>query len=121
VSVRIRVAPVLLMLSLALACHSGSSGKPDDQAEPIPKTHLTVINQGFLDMDIYALPQDGARVRLGSATGNSTAHMTIPDYLVRTPITMSFLMIPIGGNYAPRSQVIQVNPGDEVELTIPPA
>jgi len=113
---------MLLMLSLlALACHSGSSGQPGDQAEPIPKTHLTVINQGFLDMDIYALPQDGARVRLGSVTGNSTEHMTIPDYLVRTPITMSFLMIPIGGNYAPRSQIIQINPGDEVELTIPPA
>ena len=112
---------MLLMLSLALACHSGSSGKPGDQEEPIPKTHLTVINQGFLDMDIYALPQDGARIRLGNVTGNSTGHMTIPDFLVRTPITMSFLMIPVGGNYAPRSQVIQVNPGDEVELTIPPA
>jgi len=106
---------------LTLACHSGQGGQPGDQAEPIPKTHLTVTNQAFLDMDIYALPQDGARVRLGSVSGNSTEHLTIPDYLVRTPITMRFLLIPIGGNYSPRSQLIQVNPGDEVELTIPPA
>ena len=112
---------MLLMLSLALACHSGSSGQPGDQAEPIPKTKLTVVNQGFLDMDIYALPQDGARVRLGTSTGNATQQFTIPDVLVRTPITMRFLLVPIGGNYAPRSQLIQVAPGDEVELTIPPA
>lgn len=72
-------------------------------------------------MDVYALPQDGARIRLGTSTGNSTQHFDIPKYLVPTSIQMRFLMIPIGGNYAPRSQSIQVNPGDEVELTIPPA
>ena len=110
-----------MLLALALACHSGSSAQPNDEAGPPPKTTLTVINQGFLDMDVYALPQDGARVRVGTSNGNSTQHFTIPNYLVRTPITMRFLMIPIGGNYAPRSQMIQVNPGDEVELQIPPS
>lgn len=115
-----RVAPIVL-LSLALACHSGRSGQPDDQAEPVPKTTLTVINQGFLDMDVYALPQDGARVRIGTSNGNTTQHFNLPTYLVRTPVAMRFLMIPIGGNYAPRSQLIQVNPGDEVDLTIPPS
>jgi len=119
-SVRTRVVPMLL-LSLALACHSGKSDQPNDGAEPVPKTTLTVINQGFLDMDVYALPQDGARIRIGTSNGNTTQHFNLPDYLVRTPITMRFLMVPIGGNYAPRSQMIQVNPGDEVDLTIPPA
>jgi hypothetical protein len=112
---------MMLCLSLALACHSGSSATPGEQPEPQPKTQLTVINQGFLDMDVYALPQDGARVRIGTSNGNTTQHFTIPDYLVHTSTTMRFLMIPIGGNYAPRSQQIQVNPGDEVELQIPPS
>lgn len=107
-----------MLLVVSLACHSG---KPGEKPEPNPPTHLTVINQGFLDMDVFALPQDGSRVRIGTSTGNSTQHFTIPDFLVRTPIEMRFLMIPIGGNYAPRSQAIQVQPGDEVELTIPPA
>lgn len=111
----------MLLLSLALACHSGKSGQPNDEAQPIPKTTLTVINQGFLDMDVFALPQDGPRVRIGTSNGNTTQHFDLPNYLVRTSITMRFMMIPIGGNYAPRSQMIQVNPGDEVELTIPPA
>ena len=118
-SVRLRVVPILL--TLAVACHSGKSGQPNDQAEPVPKTTLTVINQAFLDMDVYALPQDGARLRIGTVTGNSTQHFDLPDYLVRTSTAMRFLMVPIGGNYAPRSQSIQVNPGDEVDLTIPPA
>jgi hypothetical protein len=116
VSVRIRVAPLLLALSLA--CHSG---KPGENPEPNPPTHLTVINQGFLDMDVYAVPQDGARVRIGTSTGNATQQFVIPDFLVRSPVQMRFVLLPIGGNYAPRTQLISVSPGDDVELTIPPA
>jgi hypothetical protein len=112
---------LLMLAQLTLACHSGKSGQPGDQAEPTPQTHLTVINQGFLDMDIYALPQDGARVRIGTANGNATQTFRIPDFLVRTPITMRFQLVPIGGNYSPRTQSITVNPGDDVELTVPPA
>jgi hypothetical protein len=119
VSVRIRVVPILLLL--AVACHSGKSGQPGDQPEPTPQTHLTVVNQAFLDMDIYVLPQDGARVRLGTATGNATQTFRIPDFLVRTPITMRFLCVPIGGNHSPVSQSVSVSPGDDVELQIPPA
>ncbi len=108
---------LLAQVVLVLACHSG---KPGEKPEPNPPTHLTVINQAFLDMDIYAVPQDGSRVRIGTSNGNSTQHFTIPDFLVRTPIQMRFVMVPIGGNYTPRSQFISVSPGDEVELTIPP-
>lgn len=117
---RIRAIPLLLVLSLA--CHSGKSSQPNDQPETKnPPTHLTVINQGFLDMDIYALPQDGARIRIGTSNGNTTEKFTIPDFLVRVPIQMRFQLVPIGGNRAPRTQLIAVSPGDEVELTVPPA
>ena len=117
------VIPVIpLLLVLALACHSGKSGQPGDQPEEKnPPTHLTVVNQGFLDMDIYAMPQDGARVRIGTSNGNATQQFVIPDFLVRTPIQMRFQLVPIGGNHSPRTQYISVSPGDDVELTIPPA
>jgi hypothetical protein len=121
VSVRIRVIPMLLLAQLVLACHSGKSGQPGDQPEPNPPTHLTVINQAFLDMDIYAVPQDGGRVRIGTSNGNSTQHFTIPEFLVRTPIQMRFILVPIGGNHDPRTQYINISPGDEVDLTIPPS
>jgi hypothetical protein len=110
-----------MLLVLAAACHSGTGGQPGDAAEPVPKTTLTVVNQAFLDMNVYALPQDGARVRIGTVTGNSTQTFRLPEYLVRTPITMRFLLDPIGGNRAPISNTISVSPGDNVELQIPPA
>ena len=115
-SVRMLVIPIL---ALALACHSGQSGEPDEQLQAAP-TYLTVANQGFTDMDIYVLPQSGGRVRLGTSTGNTTSSMRIPDYLVATPINLRFLCSPIGGSRSPVSQSISVQPGDNVELQIPP-
>jgi hypothetical protein len=119
VSVRIRVTPLLLVL--ALACHSGKSSQPGEAPEPAPKTYLTVVNQAFLDMDVYALPESGSRLRLGTVNGNSTQQFRIPDFLVRTPVVMRFRLDPIGGNHAPVSQAISIQPGDNVELTVPPA
>jgi hypothetical protein len=117
-----RVIPMLLVAAwLALACHSGPSGHPNDQTEPALPTNLIVVNQGFLDMDIFAVPQGGGRQRLGTATGNSTQTFRIPDYMVRTSITLRFLCVPIGGDRSPVSEAINVNPGDDVQLTIPPA
>jgi hypothetical protein len=110
-----------MLLVLALACHSGASSQANDQPETqIPPTHLTVINQAFLDMDVFAVPQDGGRVRIGTSNGNSTQQFLIPAFLVHTPIQMRFLLMPIGGNHNPRSQYINVEPGDDVQLTIPP-
>ncbi len=115
---RTRFVPIL---ALALACHSGKSGEPDMQPqEAQPETTLTVANQGFVDMDIYVLPQGGSRIRLGTSTGNSTSTMKIPAFLVNIPTTLRFLCSPIGGNRSPVSQSISVTAGDDVELQIPP-
>ncbi len=80
---------------------------------------LQVQNQSFSDMVIYAL-SGSQRVRLGMATGNSTKSFTLPQYLVRSGGTLRFQADPIGGNRAPVSEEMSVQPGDIVTLTIPP-
>lgn len=80
---------------------------------------VRVENQGFTDMVIYAI-SSGQRVRLGLATGNSTKTFTIPPYLARGAGPIRFLADPIGGNRAPVSEEMNVQPGDLVTLTIPP-
>jgi hypothetical protein len=80
---------------------------------------VEVENQGFSDMVIYAL--DGSqRVRLGTVTGNSTRTFPIPRHLVGGGGTIRFLADPIGGNRAPVSEEMVVQPGDNVGITIPP-
>jgi hypothetical protein len=78
-----------------------------------------VENRGFTDMIVYAV-SGGQRVRLGMATGNSTRSFTIPNYLVRGAGRLRFLADPIGGNRAPVSEEMTVQPGDIVTLTVPP-
>jgi hypothetical protein len=70
-------------------------------------------------MTIYALSQ-GVRVRLGLAVGHSTSRFPIPGYLVQGGRPVRFLADPIGGSREPVSEEISVDPGETVELTIPP-
>lgn len=81
---------------------------------------LQVENQGFSDMVIYVVTGT-QRVRLGLATGNSTKSFPIPNYLIRGAGTLRFLADPVGGDSTPVSEEITVQPGDIVNLTIPPS
>jgi hypothetical protein len=109
--------PLLACVMLLAAC-----AKPQkDEELPSPRdatTMVSVDNRGFLDMTVYVI--DGAqRVRLGVANGNSVTELTVPQYLVRGVAHLQFLCDPIGGDRAPVSDEITVEPGDRVTLIIP--
>lgn len=104
-------------LGLTVGC---SRNRVDTEIDPNAPTVLTVENQAFPDMTIYAI-EGSRRVRLGQVTGNSTSRFTLPKYLVRTLTTLRFQADPIGSNRAPVSDEITVTPGDTVTLRIPPA
>ena len=107
---------LLGLLLLTAACGHGANPA---RLEPSPRTTLKVQNQNFLDMVVYVL-RDAQRIRLGVVTGLSTQVFTLPDYLVRSAQQLRFELHPIGGRDNPRSEMISVQPGDEVQLTIPP-
>lgn len=121
----------LKTISLALAmagvggvagCTHTSTSGAGGTATPVEATTLKVVNQGSLDMDVYVLRAPvGQRVRLGTATGNSTTRMTIPnDVMIGSNTSLRFVADPIGGTRPSVSSSILVTPGDEVTLQIPP-
>ncbi len=72
-------------------------------------------------MVIYLLQGGGGtRIRLGTANGNSTSTFTIPQQYVFGVSSLQFLADPVGGTRTPVSDQIQVSPGDQVRLIIPP-
>lgn len=94
---------------------------PLPELDPDAPTFLVVDNQSFPDMTIYVL-EGGRRVRLGMAGGNSETRFRLPKYLVRSSIvTLRFQADPIGSSRAPISDEINVSPGDEIVLRIPPS
>jgi hypothetical protein len=105
----------ILSLVVLAACAGRS---PEATAKPDSETILQVENRDFSDMVIYAL-NGTQRTRLGTATGNSTKSFVLPQYLVRSGGTLRFQADPIGGNRAPISEEMSVQPGDVVTLTIP--
>jgi hypothetical protein len=85
-----------------------------------PVTMLQVENQSFLDMNIYLVTSGGARIRMGTASGNSSTNLQIPATYVFGGSELRFLADPIGSQRTPISQSITVFPGDTVRLIIPP-
>jgi hypothetical protein len=106
---------VAILALAAAACSPRARSQAPDQAQAT----LRVENQGFADMTIYAI-RSSQRIRLGTAGGNSTSRFTIPSNLLFGATTLRFLADPIGGNRTPVSDEITVQPGDEVQLIIPP-
>lgn len=111
-----RQTALIVLCLLSAACHYGARSGPP---EPRTDTRLRVQNQNFLDMNVYVLA-GSQRIRLGTVTGLSTQVFTIPPDLVRGTL-LRFEVHPIGGRDNPRSETISVQPGDEVQLTIPPS
>jgi hypothetical protein len=107
--------PAALGGSGAAACY----GKGRTAAVPEEATTVRVRNQSFLDHVVYVL-NGGARSRLGTVTGNSTAVLRIPPAFIQPGGVLRFVADPIGSNASPVSDQIVVSPGDEVQLTIPP-
>ena len=113
-----RIKPIAFALLLAgvAACNTlthGSGTTPQN-----PPTILQVDNQGFQDMDVYAV-RLGQRVRLGLATGIHKTTFTIPSSLVSGLTPIRFVADPIGGRRPSVSQEVTVAPGDTVLMTIP--
>lgn len=111
----------LMCFALAGSLAACGGSKSGSQA-PVPaqaQTTLTVNNQNFLDFTIYLI-SGGQRIRLGDARGNSRTKLVIPSQYLFGLTTVQFLADPIGGRRTPISQSINVSPGDEVELVIPP-
>ena len=101
--------------ALSAACY----GKGKNAPEPVARTTVRVINQGFLDRNVYVL-RGSARTRIGTVSGNSTQLLTIPTSMVQAGTTLRFVADPIGGRAPAATQEVSVSPGDEVQLTIPP-
>ena len=111
----IRSALLALALLSAGCSHGVKSGPP----EPQPRTTVKVDNRNFLDMNVFVV-RFGQRIRLGTVTGLSSEVFTIPPDIVRSSPQLQFELHPIGGRGNPRTETISVQPGDEIDLTIPP-
>jgi hypothetical protein len=117
-----RILPTLLLAAVATAPVAACSRAPkagEEAPAPNAPATLRVQNRAFADMVIYLVSESGARQRLGMVTGNSTGRFTLPSTATSFG-NVRFLADPIGSNRAPISEQINVRPGDEVVLEIPP-
>src|SRR2546426_180488 len=110
------IVPLVAGLLAASCHHAAKPGTAPARAE----TAVKVENQNYLDMDVF-LVRGGQRIRLGMVTGLSTHLFMLRPEVVGTGTDLQFEFHPIGGRANPRTERIMVQPGDVIELTIPPS
>jgi hypothetical protein len=116
-SMRTAAGGVLALAVLLSGCHSNRVPRNGDDRPA--RTTLTVENQDFYDMTVYAVV-NGQRDRLGIAPGNHTTELTVPAYLLNGVAQLRFVCDPIGGGRTPVSEEINVSPGDQLMMIINP-
>jgi hypothetical protein len=79
-----------------------------------------VENRSFVDYTVYVM-RAGQRFRLGLVNAIGTQTFVIPRALISGPTPLRFTADPLGANAQSVSDEITVQPGDQVELLIPPA
>jgi len=120
-------------LALMGACATGTGGPKKTPAatqgavdlnangkEASGETTVVVDNQNLNEMTIYAY-QGTQRMRLGRARSQGLTQLKIPPSIVNGVVQMRFLAEPMvtGGQRAYLSEVIPVQPGDQVDFLIP--
>ena len=117
-TIRRRAAGSALLALMLVAAGCASSGEDafDRSSAQAQEAMLTAENQNFSDATIYAVWDAGNRQRLGMVTGltSQTFELDIKGSELR--LQVDFIA---GGEFM--SDRIMVNPGDHVQVTIPPA
>ena len=98
----------------ATACRSSNAYDPDVPMDR--RVLLSVKNDNFLDMDVYAL-SSGLATRIGTATGLSTARFAINPALWEAG-DFRVIAAPIGGNGRASTGALSVHSGDQIDFTI---
>ncbi|MEO5818623.1 MAG: hypothetical protein ABIT20_25365 [Gemmatimonadaceae bacterium] len=115
---KLAIAVMLASPAAFLACRSSSAydvanRKADD-------VMLTVENQNFYDVDIYAL-SSGLATRIGTVTGgNSTARFVL-NPTITSSSDFRLVAAPIGGNGRASSGPLLISPGRTIMFTITPS
>jgi hypothetical protein len=113
-----RVAAMGLLVVAPLACAHRHGLDEGEQSGP---AQLSVENQEFPDFDVFVVTDGGMRLRLGLATGHSTTTFEIPRSVVDGGSAhLHFIADPVGGQTPEVGELVIVNPGDQIQLTIAP-
>jgi hypothetical protein len=113
--------PAFLLALLTLSCSSGRA--PDTAPEPDTgdQARARIENRASLDMDIYALRNDGERIRLGFVPGGETAVFALPATVTSGASTIRFEARPVRrGGESVVSEIFGVHSGDELAWSISP-
>lgn len=89
----------------------------DAQLAPAGDASVTVHNNNWADVDVYAV-RNGTRTRLGSVTTAASARFLLPGTLLTGAPTLQLLIDPIGSRSGYITQPLLVGPGKRVDLQV---
>jgi hypothetical protein len=113
-----RAAKLLAVLFVTALGSAGCVGTGRNAPTPQATASVTVQNQAFIDVDVFAV-YSGTRARLGSVTAGNTTTFRIPTAVLGSGRDLVFVVDPIGSRRQGASYNMFVRPGEHVSLTIP--
>lgn len=105
----------IVLGTICAACRSNNAYEVGRDAQAVG---LVVKNEGFADVDVYAVAS-GLATRVGTVNGGNTRRFDLNASIYSTP-DLRIVATPIGGNGRASSGPIVVNRGNTIYFTIAP-
>jgi hypothetical protein len=109
----------LLLATAAAGSAAGCHRQPTTEVSPNAATTVKVVNNNFSDVDVFAEGTGGARLRLGTVTGQSSSTFTLPPSYVAFG-NIRLVGAPIGAFGTARSGKLQIAAGETIVFTVQP-
>jgi hypothetical protein len=105
-----------LLLVLAMAC---AGPRQNVDPEPLQAAGFSLIlnNRHLLDVNIF-LQHDGQPDRIATVTSSSSRSMVLPLWMLGQSKTIRLIAEPIGDETRYTTDVLVVQPGQIIELTV---
>jgi hypothetical protein len=113
------LAALAVLAAAVTVTAPAASAQPTKQSDTTwqVKTYLHVVNQNWLDVNVYAISGSG-RYRLGTVNSFTTRDFELPRWLIATHQEVTLVTDPIGSRVANVSNTVIFTPGDVIQLTV---
>ena len=115
----LRVPRSVILLTLfgataacARSARVSSAARPDTAA-------VIFTNQSQHQADVYAIPQSGARVRIGTVQSGRTDTLTVSGTALPLAGTVTIVADLLASSTSPRTGPVALLPGERISVTLP--
>jgi hypothetical protein len=109
------LAVLFVAMTITVATSCGRFMRPNAEE----RSYIQFVNQSLSQADVFAVPNGGPAIRIGTVFPGRTETLELPTEIVQSAGTVDIVARLLAGSASPRSGPISVSRGATLQITLP--